>query len=73
MSKQKHPVADFDFCHHLINRLAVIVGQCDLIIEDLPEDSRGRQRLHLVQNLANSLAEEIKSRQRDLTPRTLAG
>jgi len=52
------------YAYHLINRLTVIVGHCELQMEDArPEDTRVLTRLALIRNIARSLAEELGNRQ----------
>jgi hypothetical protein len=55
-----------DFAHTLISKLSVIVGQCDLLIEKLPEDSEHIHRLLSIRDVAHSAAEDIRTCQRDL-------
>lgn len=55
-----------DFAHILISKLSVIVGQCDLLIEELPEDSEHKDRLLAIRDVAHSAAEDIRTCQRDL-------
>jgi hypothetical protein len=45
--------------HHLINRLTVIVGYCDLLAQEAPEDSERSRRLLQMREIATSAAEEI--------------
>jgi len=52
--------------HDLINRLAVIVGHCDLLTEDGPEDSKCHKRLALIREIAYTAATELGERQCDL-------
>ena len=54
------------FTHELINRLSVIVGNCDLLKEDLPEDSQGAKRLCLMKDVAKSIAEDLQKHQTSL-------
>ena len=49
--------------HHLINRFAVIVGYCDLMLQETPADPERSRRLHLMRDIANSAAEELVERQ----------
>jgi len=49
--------------HQLINRFAVIVGYCDLMLQDTPGDPEHSRRLHLMRDIANSAAEELVRRQ----------
>jgi hypothetical protein len=49
--------------HDLINRLAVIVGHCDLLTEDNPADSKCRKRLALIREIAYTAATELGEHQ----------
>jgi nitrogen-specific signal transduction histidine kinase len=52
--------------HELINRLSVIVGNCDLLKEELPEASKGGKRLRLIQDAAKTIADQLKKHQGNL-------
>ncbi len=52
--------------HELINQLSVIVGNCDLLKEDLPGDSEGAKRLFLIKDVAKSMAEDLQRYQTQL-------
>lgn len=49
--------------HHLINRLSVIVGYCDLLIEESSKapspDPKGARRLMTMREIAGTAAEEL--------------
>lgn len=45
--------------HHLINRLTVIVGYCDLLVQEAPEDSERMKRLLQMREIATSAAAEL--------------
>jgi len=49
--------------HNLINKLAIIVGRCDLLRAKTPEESECYERLLSIQDLAKSMAEEITNHQ----------
>jgi len=49
--------------HELINRLSIIVGNCDLLKEDLPGDSEAGKRLCLIKDVAKSMAEDLHRHQ----------
>lgn len=49
--------------HSLINKLAIVVGRCDLLTQKTPEESECYQRLMSIRELAKSMAEEIKEHQ----------
>jgi hypothetical protein len=45
--------------HDLINRLSIIVGYCDLLTDEEPEDSVCHDRLLKIREIANTAAEEL--------------
>jgi hypothetical protein len=57
---------DCPLAHDLINKLAVIVGNCDLLVERMPENSPLWDRMLLVRDLAKSVGEELGHLQCDL-------
>ncbi len=59
--------------HDLINRLAVIVGYCDLLAQESPDDSKGSKRLRIMRDIANSAAEELNKHQCRLDALTRIG
>lgn len=52
--------------HNLINKLSVIVGHCDLLVERIPETSPLWGRMLLVRDLAKSVGEELGQLECDL-------
>jgi len=58
--------------HELINRLSIIIGNCDLLKEDLPGDSEGAKRLCLIKDVAKSMAQDVQRHQahQDVMKRT---
>jgi len=47
--------------HDLINRLAVIVGYCDLLVEeDDSNDAKQQKRLNVMREIAVSTVEELR-------------
>ena len=52
--------------HDMINQLSNIVGNCELLRDELPKDGPCLKRLRLIQDIAKSVAEELKSHQRIL-------
>jgi hypothetical protein len=52
--------------HDMINQLSNIVGNCELLRDELPKDAACSKRLRLIQDVAKSGAEELKSHQRIL-------
>ncbi len=69
----KDTKSDFLFAHNLINRLAVIVGHCDLLKEVLPEDPKHMEHVNRIKKNALSMAEELKNYQRSLATMKRAG
>lgn len=68
-SSNKIHKPDCPLAHDLINKSSAIVGHCDLLLEEMPEDSPFRKRMFLVQQLARSMAADIVQFQCDLTRR----
>jgi nitrogen-specific signal transduction histidine kinase len=52
--------------HELINRLSVIVGNCDLLKDALPRNSESANRLCLIKDVAKSMAEDLQTHETDL-------
>jgi hypothetical protein len=52
--------------HNMINKLSVIIGNCDLVIEATPEDSPQAQRLAAIRKAAESLILEVRDYKCDL-------
>jgi hypothetical protein len=57
---------DCPLAHDLINKLAIIVGNCDLLVERIPETSPLWGRMLLVRDLAKAVGEELGQLQCDL-------
>lgn len=57
---------DCPLAHDLINKLAVIVGQCDLLVEKTPKDSPLFKQTLLVRDLAKAVGSELGQLQCDL-------
>jgi len=49
-----------------MNKLSVLIGQCDLLMEKTPQDSPTMKHALTIQIIAKSMAEEIKGLQSDL-------
>lgn len=78
MRTRSHVKPDPDtLSHSLINKLSAISGQCQLMREDLPKDAREYprclERLLVIQETANAMADEIKAGQRTLNAMKKAG
>lgn len=57
---------DCPLAHDLINKLAVIVGHCDLLVEKTPESSPLFRQMVLVRDLAKAVGSELGQLQCDL-------
>jgi hypothetical protein len=57
---------DCPLAHDLINKLAIIVGNCDLLVERIPETSPLWNRMLLVRDLAKAVGEQLGQLQCDL-------
>jgi len=51
------------FVHTLANKLAVIIGHCDLLKQHLEADSRSTQRVDAIKAVAHSMAKELYEHQ----------
>lgn len=49
--------------HDLLNKLTVVLGNCELLKEEAPEDSACLKRLLLIRDVAASMAEDLKKHQ----------
>jgi len=62
--------AEMSFCHKLINKLTIIIGNCDLLREGAERaegwDVRSLQRLDVIRNIADALADEVKEHELEL-------
>lgn len=61
------------FAHILVSKLSAIVGFCQLLQEDLPENSKCVTRVHQIQSVANSMIDEIRTKQRSVDAIMKAG
>jgi nitrogen-specific signal transduction histidine kinase len=52
--------------HELINKLSVIVGNCDLLAEKTPQDSPLFERMLLIRDMARSVAKDLGQIECDL-------
>ena len=55
------------FVHDLVNKLAVIVGHCDLLSDHLKENSQCANRVSAVQEIAREMAKELNEYQCQLS------
>jgi hypothetical protein len=51
------------FVHDLVNQLAVIVGQCDLVSDDLTQGSQAANRLAAIREIGQGMAQELNEYQ----------
>ena len=63
----------FRFAHELINQLSLIVGHCELLKEDLPQNPKYLHRLSLIQDVARSMCKDLKNHQQELEETRHAG
>jgi hypothetical protein len=47
------------FVHDLVNQLAVTVGHCDLLSDDLKQGSQSAQRVVAIQEIGRGMAQEL--------------
>jgi len=52
--------------HQLLNRLTVIIGNCDLVIERTPADSEWAKLLFVIRENARAMAEDLSRHQGEL-------
>jgi hypothetical protein len=55
------------FVHDLVNQLAVIVGHCDLLSDNLKEGSQCSKRVSAIQEIAREIGNELNEYQRLLS------
>jgi hypothetical protein len=55
--------------HALINKLSAVIGNCDLMLENTPEDSPQLARIKLIRDTAKSIVAELAEYQCDLIRR----
>jgi hypothetical protein len=46
--------------HNIANKLNILIGNCDLVAENIPENSSLRRRVMVIRDVANAMAKEIK-------------
>jgi hypothetical protein len=51
------------FVHDLVNQLAVIVGHCDLVSDDLEQGSQSAKRVVAIQEIIRGMAQELNEYQ----------
>ena len=52
--------------HDLVNKLAAIVGHCDLLIEVTEQGTESARRLALIRDIAESAVKELNEHQRKI-------
>jgi len=62
LSEERQSITD-PFIHDLVNKLAVIVGHCDLLSEHLKEGSQCAKRVGTIQEIAREMGKELKEYQ----------
>jgi len=65
-SKRERRQLEGMVAHDLVNKLAAIIGHCDLLIEMPSLGTEYVRRLTLIRDTAESAAKELKEHQRDL-------
>ena len=66
-NEENHQPACF-LAHDLVNKLSVVVGHCDLLIEKaLPQDKELAGRLALIREVAKSAAHDLIDHQCELS------
>ena len=53
------PQLDCPLAHELINKLSVVIGNCDLLFERTPEDWPLLRHLNIIRNTAKSMAADL--------------
>lgn len=48
--------------HELINKMSIILGYCDLLLEEAKVGSRAAKRLYLIRNVAQNLVEGLREK-----------
>ncbi|MBZ5688320.1 MAG: hypothetical protein LAP86_25155 [Acidobacteriia bacterium] len=61
------------FAHDLINKLAVIVGFCDLLSDKLGQDAKSVKQLNMIRDIAASTAKDLGTRGCSLTQTARTG
>ena len=51
------------FVHDLVNQLAVIVGHCDLVSDDLRQGSQSAKRVVAIQEIVRGMSQELNEYQ----------
>ena len=65
-SEERQSITD-PFIHDLVNKLAVIVGHCDLLSEHLKGGSQCAKRVGAIQEIARDMGKELKEYQCQLS------
>lgn len=65
-SAERHQQMEPPLAHDLINKLSVIVGYCDLLVEKTPDDPSVQRQAQLIRSTARSMAADLARFQCDL-------
>jgi hypothetical protein len=65
LDERKRPTIELtrSFVHDLVNQLAVIVGHCDLLRDDLTQGSQSAKRVVAIQEIGRGMAQELNEYQ----------
>jgi hypothetical protein len=58
-SSSLKPQLDSPLAHELINKLSIVIGGCDLLVEQTPEDSPFRKQINTIRNTAKAMATDL--------------
>ena len=58
-SSSLKPQLDCPLTHELINKLSVVIGNCDLLFERAPEDWPLLKHLSIIRNTAKAMAADL--------------
>lgn len=72
-SKNTQHQPECPLAHDLINKLSVVVGNCELLLENTPADSPLMSRMKLVRDTARSMAADLAEFQCELIRRRWEG
>jgi|HubBroStandDraft_1064217.scaffolds.fasta_scaffold00024_62 hypothetical protein len=66
-STQGYHEPDCVLAHDIVNKLSVIIGNCDLLSEQVQPGSEFAKRLRLIHDVAQGIARELNEHQVELT------
>lgn len=70
-NRANKPHLECPLAHTLVNKLSVVVGNCDLLLEKMPEDSALLPRMKVIRDTARSMAADLTEFQLDLEKKCL--